>query len=153
MDAQTGSLLQEQSLVLPSGFRDFVFPELQSLGPTVFDVAGLEPWFHPIQRSGGYVHYRTAFNLLKAENRIQNCFRLSHGLAIQGGDVEFFCGPEVPLWASVAYWENGDEKVPVLEDFGGRIAVAWRCVSCPGKVPARLLPSGAVTYLLRRRES
>jgi hypothetical protein len=130
--------------------------DLDKEGPAIFNPAGLDHWFHPVQKQGGPVKAQVVYDYLRSnerkvgENLIEGCLGLRELDAIKDRELayylEYFSETRIFGWRSVARSKKGTEKadeeflrqgtegLPDLTNLKKNIAGLWsRAV--PGKPP------------------
>ena len=118
-----------QRLVYPDWMEKVMHPELETMGPSMYDLATVQLWLHDGQKGGNWVKGQTIYDHLKSNNMLESCLGLADGLAIQQKGIEvfrkFFAGKAVFLWKSVVQFRVGDLRVPCLVEHDVGVVVRW----------------------------
>lgn len=118
-----------QRLVYPDWMKKVMHPELETMGPSIYDLATVQLWLHDGQKGGNWAKGQTIYDHLKSNNMLEGCLGLADGLAIQQKGIEvfrkFFAGKAVFLWKSVVQDRDGDLHVPYLLERVGVVVVNW----------------------------
>ena len=112
----------------PDWVRKVLYPELELVGPSDYDVTRLYQWLHPKQVSDNATGYEIHDELI-AKKMIEDCLGLPDLLAIQARGIGFFrkhySGKAVFGWRSVVQFLNGNFKIPYLIEREGEVLLFW----------------------------
>lgn len=117
------------SVVYPNWIKKALYPQLEQVGPSDFNIAELESHLHPKQVEG-YATGNEIHEELIAKKMIESCLGLPELLNIQKRGIRFFrkhySGKAVFGWRSVVQDRDGDLLVPSLVVLEGKVILLWR---------------------------
>lgn len=110
--------------------QKYLFPELQTVGPSSYDLADITLWQHYDQRKqAGWCQGYTVYRYLRDNDMLKSCLSLHdmHAIIKKGFDVylETFGNVELAFWKSAIKDSFGGE-VPILSLGLGRFQVQFR---------------------------
>lgn len=115
--------------IYPNWVKKVMRPELESAGPTEYDLGTIQLWFHNKQMNGDRATGQEIYGFLKGANLLEGCLGLADGLAIQQMGVavfrKFFVGKVAFLWRSVVQGRFGRRYVPYLIERDDKVVVDW----------------------------
>ena len=117
------------ALVYPDWVDKPMHPELESVGPTEYDLADVEQWLFEKQKTS-VVTGKEIYEHLKSNSMLESCHGLRDLQEIQKLGIEVFrkhfAGKAVFGWKSVVLSRRGGLSVPYLLGFGGAVRLGWR---------------------------
>jgi hypothetical protein len=114
----------------PNWAKLVMHPELESIGPTEYNLSKVEPWLHEDQKDGRWTTGRIIYVYLNDTDMLKTCLGLRDLEEIQKKDITFFRkyfkGKAVFGWASVVRDDHyGRFNVPYLCEDGDKVILDW----------------------------
>ena len=114
----------------PDWVKTVMYPELETTGPTEYDINKVEQWLHDEQRNGKWIEGYEIYAFLKETDALKTCLGLRDLEEIQKKDItsfrKYLQGNNVIFgWKSVAMDNDGRLVVPFLHERSGKAVVDW----------------------------
>ena len=131
-EIQTDPIIRVDRSIRPS-YPDWakvvMHPELEPLGPTEYNIAEVDQWFHDGQKDGKWIEGNKIYSHLKDADTLKTCLGLRDLEEIQKKGIAFFRehfkGKAVFAWKSVVRSSHGGLYVPYLYEDGGKVVLYW----------------------------
>jgi len=116
-------------LVYPDWVKEVVDHEVETDGPSEYDLSESELWLHDVQKNG-WPNARLIYEHLKKNGMLCSCAGLADGIEIQKKGVVIFrelFGEKsiVFLWRSVVLSHGGCLVVPYLHASSNEVLIGW----------------------------
>ena len=138
-------------LEVPGWFGHFRDPELQTTGPTTYDVREVVPYLWLPEQESEQVRGHLLYDHLRERGDLHRCLRLADGHAIKELGIDTFTSvfgssPKVwTLWGSVAFYApEGEWRVPYLigtKEHGVQVKWDWLGHDYGAHTPALTFPN------------
>lgn len=133
----------------PDWVETVMHPEMESKGPTEYDISKVEQWLHEKQKNGGRIEGNELYTHLKKTDTLKTCLGLRDLEEIQKKGIAFFrkhfqdkC---VFGWKGVVRRRFGNLRAPYLYGDGDEVALNWHWLGSDwvGRSPALRLASSS----------